>query len=128
MIQVDIRSRVPIYEQLYENIRRLILLGVMAEDEKVPSVRELASHLTINPNTIQKAYKALERDGYIYSVSGRGNFVKGLDPLQYKQETRDLIQKLNQVLEEAKLLTMSKEQVIAVVEDCYREGGNHDKN
>ena len=75
MIQMDIRSRVPIYEQLYENVRRLILEGHLKKDDKMPSVRELAGLLTINPNTIQKAYKALEKDGYIYSVSGRGNFV-----------------------------------------------------
>lgn len=80
MIQVDLKSRTPpIYEQLYENIRELILIGALVEDEKIPSVRELASTLTINPNTIQKAFSKLESDGYIYVVRGRGNFVKGIE-------------------------------------------------
>ncbi len=123
MIQVDVRSRVPIYEQLYDDIRRLILLKIMEEDEKIPSVRELASQLTINPNTIQKAYKALERDGYIYSVSGRGNFVKGLDLSQRTQESKEILGKLKVAVEQAKLLTISKDQVMAVIEHCYREEG-----
>ena len=123
MIQVDIRSRVPIYEQLYENIRRLILLKIMEEDEKIPSVRELASQLTINPNTIQKAYKALEREGYIYSVSGRGNFVKGLDQSQRIQESKEVLGKLKYAVNEAKLLNISKDKVIAVIEHCFGEEG-----
>lgn len=123
MIQVDIRSRLPIYEQLYENIRRLILLKIMEEDEKIPSVRELASQLAINPNTIQKAYKALERDGYIYSVSGRGNFVKGLDRSQRLQESKEVLAKLKEAVNEVKLLNISKDKVIAVIEQCFGEEG-----
>lgn len=123
MIQVDIRSRVPIYEQLYENIRRLILLKIMEEDEKIPSVRELASQLTINPNTIQKAYKALEREGYIYSVSGRGNFVKGLDRSQRIQESKEVLGQLKNAVNEAKLLNISKDKVIEVIDHCFGEEG-----
>ena len=75
MITVDLRSRVPIYEQLIMGIRKAILAGEMKPDEQLPSVRALAGELGINPNTIQKAYNELERQGAIYSLKGRGSFV-----------------------------------------------------
>lgn len=122
MIQVDIRSRVPIYEQLYENIRRLILEDIIQEDEQLPSIRELASHLTVNPNTIQKAFKQLEQDGYIYSVKGRGNFAKKLEKQLKIQEIEGVIEKLQTVAKEAILLDMKKETLIECIHKAY-EGG-----
>ncbi|MDR0884930.1 MAG: GntR family transcriptional regulator [Clostridiales Family XIII bacterium] len=74
MFEVDLRSRKSIYEQVVDNLKELILIGVIAAEEKLPSVRELASTLTINPNTVQKAYAELERQGYVYTASGRGTF------------------------------------------------------
>lgn len=119
MIQVDLRSRTPIYEQLYENVRRLILEGQLAEDEKMPSVRELASILTINPNTIQKAYKTLEKDGYLYSVSGKGNFVKGLGVDVIKQGQTDALAAITSAVQEAKLLDVPKDQVNRTIDAVY---------
>ena len=75
MITIDLRSRVPIYEQLVENIRKSIISGEMKPDEQLPSVRSLALELGINPNTIQKALSELERQGAIYTLKGRGSFV-----------------------------------------------------
>jgi len=123
MIQVDLRSRTPIYEQLFENIRRLILEGQFLEDDKMPSVRELASLLTINPNTIQKAYKALEREGFIYSVSGRGNFVKGLEGRVLNQEKTRAMEVLTEALEEARLLKVSRNEVVMLVDSLFAEEG-----
>lgn len=123
MIQVDLRSRTPIYEQLFENIRRLILEGQFKEDEKMPSVRELASLLTINPNTIQKAYKALEREGFIYSVSGRGNFVKGLEGQVLNQEKAHAMEVLTEAVQEARLLKVSKKEVVMLIDSLYSEEG-----
>jgi GntR family transcriptional regulator len=74
MFEVDFRSRKSIYEQVADNIKELILMAVVAPDEKLPSVRELAGMLTVNPNTVQKAYGELERRGYVYTVSGVGTF------------------------------------------------------
>jgi len=65
----------PIYEQLQEELRRLILTGGLQSGERLPSVRDLAAQLQINPNTIQRAYSALEREGYIYTIAGKGAFV-----------------------------------------------------
>jgi len=75
VITIDLRSRVPIYEQLVENIRKSIISGEMKPDEQLPSVRALALELGINPNTIQKALSELERQGAIYTLKGRGSFV-----------------------------------------------------
>ncbi|WLR41792.1 GntR family transcriptional regulator [Bacillus carboniphilus] len=75
MFELDVRSRTPIYEQLVEQIKGLIVRQVLKPDEQLPSVRLLSKELTVNPNTIQKSYRELEREGYIYSVKGKGSFV-----------------------------------------------------
>lgn len=73
MIQLNYRDARPIYEQVKDGFRHLIIQGVMEKDEKLPSVRELATSLTINPNTIQRAYRELEQEGYVYTIPGRGS-------------------------------------------------------
>ena len=75
MIRLDYRDSRPIYEQVRDGLRRLMVTGVMQPGEQLPSVRSLAMELAINPNTIQRAYAQLEQEGYVYSVSGRGTFV-----------------------------------------------------
>ncbi|MCL1988927.1 MAG: GntR family transcriptional regulator [Firmicutes bacterium] len=75
MFQIELKSRKAIYEQVIDNFKRLIITGVIAQDEKVPSVRDLAQLLTVNPNTVQKAYRILETQGYFYTVPGKGNFI-----------------------------------------------------
>lgn len=72
---MDHQSRVPLYEQLKRQVLRGAALGLIAVDEALPSVRQLASELGINPNTVQKAYRELEREGLIYTVPGRGSFL-----------------------------------------------------
>lgn len=75
MFDLDMQSRTPIYEQLYKKTVELIIKGILKENEKIPSVRNLAKELGVNPNTVSKAYQELERNKIIYSVSGRGSFV-----------------------------------------------------
>lgn len=77
MIQIDYRDPRPIYEQIVDGIELLALRGVLAADSQLPSVRQLATELSINPNTIQRAYGELEQRGVIYAAKGRGNFVSG---------------------------------------------------
>ena len=74
MIVLNTRDPKPIYEQITNNLRRLIASGGIAPGERLPSVRELATRLTINPNTIQRAYRQLEQEGYIVSLPGKGCF------------------------------------------------------
>lgn len=77
MFQIDIMSRIPVYEQLIRQTEKFILLGVLKEGDKLPSVRQLSAELSINPNTIQKAFTELDRRGIIFSVNGRGEFCRG---------------------------------------------------
>ena len=79
MFQLDIKSRKPLYEQIVDNYKRMITSNILRADEKILSVRDLASMLTINPNTIQKAYRELERQGYVYSIKGKGSFVASVE-------------------------------------------------
>ena len=121
MIQVDLRSRTPIYEQLYENIKTLILKGVLVSDERLPSVRELAATLTINPNTIQKAFTALENDGYIYVIRGRGSFVSAIDKKIQEQVTSQVVEQLNEAVRAAKLIGMTQKAICDVIKGAYDE-------
>lgn len=77
MISLNYRDARPIYEQIKNGLKRLIVTGALKEGDKLPSVRSLATELAINPNTIQKAYNELENEGYIYSVPGKGSFASG---------------------------------------------------
>ncbi len=98
MIIIDYQDRRPLYEQIVEKFQMLIIKGVLAPDSQLPSVRKLAMELSINPNTIQKAYAQLEQQGFIYPVKGRGNFVSpNLKVIEeqkrlYYEELRKLIQ------------------------------------
>ena len=75
MFQLDLKSRKSIYEQVMDNFKEYIMTGKLASGEKLPSVRELSKTITVNPNTVQKAYRELERQGYIYTTTGVGTFV-----------------------------------------------------
>lgn len=86
MIVIDYQNRKPIYEQIVEKFQMLIITGALEPDSQMPSVRSLAVDLSINPNTIQKAYAVLEQEGYIYPVKGRGNFVSGNSELKVKKQ------------------------------------------
>lgn len=79
MFSIDLTSRVPIYEQIYNKIIELAVSGTLAENEQLPSVRSLAKDAGVNPNTVAKAYQELERKGVVYSVPGRGSFISSVD-------------------------------------------------
>lgn len=84
MFSIDLTSRIPIYEQIYENIISLIVKGTLAENDQLPSVRAFAKDAGVNPNTVAKAYQELERTGIIYSVPGRGSFIAKPDSTVYQ--------------------------------------------
>ena len=83
MLDIDYRDSRPLYEQVADGFERMAVCGALAPDAQMPSVRQLAMELSINPNTIQRAYSELEKRGVIYSVKGRGNFVSG-DPARLR--------------------------------------------
>ena len=103
MISLNYRDSRPIYEQIKDGLKKLIVTGGLAVDEKLPSVRSLATQLSINPNTIQRAYNELEGEGYIYSVPGKGSFAAasaGADEGR-KQELMDRVRELLDLVREA---------------------------
>ena len=111
MINVNFRDPRPIYEQVKEGFRQLILSGVLTADEKMPSVRELAGSLAINPNTIQRAYKELEQEGYICSVPGRGSFVCDRGEA-LKTRKAELFSELEKTLSQLEQLGLSRAEII----------------
>lgn len=115
MIIIDYKDTRPIYEQIVEKFKMLILKGGMQPDEQMPSVRNLAIELSINPNTIQKAYAELERQGFIYTVKGRGNFVSG-DGRLVEERKKECLQKILELTKEAVEIGMSKLELIAEIE------------
>ncbi|MGN0346736.1 MAG: GntR family transcriptional regulator [Lachnospiraceae bacterium] len=100
MIRIDYSDATPLYEQIVERYKNLIAKGVLAPDEKMPSVRNLAMELSMNPNTIQKAFTELERQGFIYAIKGRGNFVAGNQDLK-DVKRKEILEKLDLVIKEA---------------------------
>lgn len=122
MIGIDLQNRRPIYEQVVERFETLIVNGVLEPDSQMPSVRSLATELSINPNTIQKAYSVLEQEGYIYPVKGRGNFVSGNQGLKMKKQD-SVFQALKDLVEKGMELDISCELFVERVRTFYLEGG-----
>lgn len=121
MIQLDYKDKRALYQQIKDKIKLLIIQGVLEVDEKLPSVRELASNLTINPNTIQRAYKELEEEGYIYSIRGKGNFVcERKDKSEIKVNA--LLNDLDKLVKEIKYVGVSRERIERVISKVYEEG------
>ena len=120
-ISVDTKNRKPIYEQLIDNIRELVLLGVLKPGEQLPGVRTLAMELAINPNTIAKSYTELERLGIIYSLPGRGSFVAD-DITELEVVRRDEIRsQLRKSVCEAADAGFDKDELISFIEEIWRE-------
>ena len=108
MIRLDYRDARPIYEQVRDGLRSLMVTGVLAAGEKLPSVRSLATELAINPNTIQRAYSQLETEGYVYTVSGRGTFVCEVRE-QNRQRRAEVTARVQPLMEELRDLGMTRE-------------------
>ena len=121
MILIEYKSRKPIYEQIIDSIKSLIVSGVLERDDQLPSVRQLAQELAINPNTIQKAYGELEREGVIYSLKGRGSFVgSGIQELRMVQQ-QGLIEQIFEISGELCELQVPQQEVCAVVQRAYEQ-------
>ena len=119
VITVDTRDRKPIYEQLTENIRRLVLQGILQPNEQLPSVRALAVELAINPNTIQKAYAELERQGITYSLPGRGSFVSDNVSELSRTQLAQTADALRTAMKAAKDAGMTREEALSLLADVW---------
>ena len=114
MISLNYRDSRPIYEQIKDGLRKLIVTGALRTGEKLPSVRALATQLSINPNTIQRAYNELEGEGYIYSVPGKGSFAAGNAGADEARK-QELLTKVKELVAELRYLGVSQEELQALV-------------
>lgn len=124
MLKIDPRSSTPIYEQIELGIKELILKGGLKSNDKLPSVREMSTILTINPNTISKAYGELERDGIIETLRGKGTFVTDNFKGKVDEKKMDYIQgELKKIILEANYGGISKEEFLKLVLEIFSELG-----
>ena len=125
MLNLDLQSRVPIFEQIKAGIARLIYLGVLTGDEKLPTVRAMAEELGVNPNTVQKAYQQLEAGGLIYQVAGRGSFVRA--GLAGQREQHEILQnEIRRLAREAHEAGFPESLLTLLIREAYQERGDRD--
>ncbi|MDO4966274.1 MAG: GntR family transcriptional regulator [Lachnospiraceae bacterium] len=121
MISIDYQDKRPLYEQVVEKMQHLIVKGILNKDDKLPSVRALAIELSINPNTIQRAYAELEQSGFIYTVKGRGNFVSGKDGW-IADEKKSILDNIRISVSKAHALGVKKDEISEIISSIYEEG------
>lgn len=121
MLQLNYRDAKPIYEQIKEGVRRLLLSKAILADEKLPSVRELASSLAINPNTIQRAYRELESEGYVYTKPGKGTFASAGSIIQMTRQS-ELLEEFDEVVGELVFLSVPKQELLQRIENLEQGG------
>ena len=114
MLQLNYRDPRPIYVQILAEYKRLILSGALERGAKLPSVRELAGQLAINPNTIQRAYRELESEGYILSVAGKGSFVAQVDRLA-EQQKKEALNAFRAAAQRLRALGLGEEELAALL-------------
>ena len=122
VISLNYRDSRPIYEQIKDGLRKLIVTGAIGTDEKLPSVRSLATQLSINPNTIQRAYTELEAEGFIYSVPGKGSYTAhgggaARRPASDPARERELIRRLRDAVAELRYLGLKDSEIIALMDE-----------
>ena len=121
MFQIDLKSRKAIYAQIIDSFKRLVITGVLHPDDKVPSIRDMAQLLTVNPNTVQKAYRELESQGYFYTVLGQGNFIASPDTMPDKSyvtpEVEALYAQLTNIAQELMFRGQGEAAIIEFVKD-----------
>ncbi len=121
MFTIDVMSRVPVYEQLIKQVEDQILAGLLQPGDKMPSVRSLSIELSVNPNTIQKAYAQLDQRQIIITVPGKGSYISDGAEKQLRMQSREKLTQLQEVVEELHLAGVSKEEIDSVVNEVYAE-------
>ncbi|MBP1580467.1 MAG: GntR family transcriptional regulator [Oscillospiraceae bacterium] len=125
MLNIRLEGKLPIYEQLFNGISRLISSGGMKPDERLPAVREVAKQFGINPNTVQKAYAQLEQSGLIYSIPAKGSYVSGAEDAA--RAVRDeAVRRAERELRSAFSAGVSLAEINSLAESIWSEGRNGD--
>lgn len=122
MLLVNPRSKQPIYEQLVEQLRRQLCLGVVKAGQAMPSVRQLATELGINPNTIQKAYRRMEAEGMIVTVPGKGSFISDNLADMLGRQREEQLQRVRQQLIACRDMGLDRETIDDLADEVYKEG------
>lgn len=119
LFTLDYTEKKALYEQVKDKMKDMILNGILKEDDQLPSVRELSMQLTLNPNTIQKAYKDLETEGYIYSVKGKGNFVARVSAVNRNEKCTELYRQMKELVRELIFIGETREQITSQMEAFF---------
>lgn len=125
MFQLNYRDSRPIYEQLKEQLRKLIVTQAIKPDEKIPSIREVATSLAINPNTIQRAYRELESEGYIYTIAGKGSFAAPRQDIDSKREN-ELLTRFDEIVTELSYLGYTSTTLQKRMENLIKKENKND--
>lgn len=125
MFQIDSFSRIPVYEQIISQIEHFVLTGILTADTQIPSVRSLSVSLSINPNTIQKAYSELDRNGIVYSVPGKGCFISKDAKEILSAQKIEKLSSLRELITELKLAGMTKDIIFDTVDEIYCKKGDN---
>lgn len=121
MITLDYKDSRTLHEQIEDRIKELIINNILLKDEKLPSVRELSVSLTVNPNTVQRAYKELEQKGFIYSIKGKGNFVAEIKHNASGERIKELYSTLSATVNELMYLGEKREDIESILMNIYTE-------
>jgi len=122
LINIDSRSSKPIYEQIIEKVKENIIKGILKPGDKLPSVRELASIITVNPNTISKAYSELERMRTIEVIRGKGTFVaENFKPIMDEEKMVEIKEHMKKIIIEAHYIGVGKDKLIDIINEIYKE-------
>lgn len=119
MINLDYKDKRPLHQQIEDGIKGLIINGIMLSDEQLPSVRELSVSLTVNPNTVQKAYKQLESDGFIYSVPGKGSYISPISTVKDDKKIDELYEELTHSVKSLMFMGEGKDGILNLVNNIY---------
>ncbi len=121
MVKLDYKDNRSLHQQISDGIKELIIGKAMAQHEQLPSVRELSISLTVNPNTVQKAYKELEAEGFIYSIKGKGNFVSPVSDTKDDKKIKELYDTLESTIKELLYLGESKGKIENAIKNIKEE-------
>jgi lexA DNA binding domain len=119
LFTLDYTEKKALYEQVKDKMKDMILNDILKENDQLPSVRELSMQLTLNPNTIQKAYKDLETEGYIYSVKGKGNFVARVSTINRNEKCTALYRQMKELVRELIFIGETREQITSQMEAFF---------
>ncbi len=119
MYQIDVMSRVPVYEQIVEQTEKFILTGILKPGDKIPSVRSMSIELSVNPNTIQKSIAELDRRGLIFSVPGKGCFVAEKAKTALTAVKRGELKEIREKIKELALAGVTRDELLAVIDEIY---------